>query len=395
MPPDRPSIAISRHSETSPARCNVRGYNLNARCRVPGNPFKGKLVIAANAPNVARAVACFGPLDLPADIDTFTAFLVAASRPQHRNRLHVELQALDVSNDVLGRGRAELACGASDVLTFSFKNRGSSAIQLRVAADATGPDEEVRTGTVAVDYLLAYKRNRLVDLCNAAGSDKGSEAHCRNGVPHCYALDYFHLFTPFRKHRFNLLEIGLDPNISEGGTARDAPSLRVWRRFFPRAHIYGYDSADFSFFSQERTVTFQGDQASRRNLGAFLEGAGMPTFRLIIDDGSHASSHQQTSLGVLFRQLEPGGIYVIEDLNWQPFPESPTTLRVLRRFMSSGRIQSPFIRAREARYLEGNIATIEFYRPNDSEFAVISKRDRPARRAATAGKSARDASDGR
>ena len=380
MSPDRHSIAISRHSEAGPTRCNVRGYNLNAGCRVPGTPFKGRLVMAANAPNAARAVACFGPFDLPAGTDTFTAFLAAASRPQHRNRLHVELQALDVSNDVLGRGRAELACGASDVLTFSFKNRGSSAIQLRVAAGATGADEQGPTGTVSIDYLLAYERNRLIDMCNAAGSDKGSEAHCRNGVPHCYALDYFHLFTPFRQRSFNLLEIGLDPNIPEGGTARDAPSLRVWRKFFPRAHIFGYDLADFSFFEQERTVTFQGDQASRRNLAAFLEAAGTPNFRLIIDDGSHASSHQQTSLGVLFRQLEPGGMYVIEDLNWQPFPESPTTLRVLRRFMRSGRIESPFIRAREARYLEANIAKVEVYRPNDSEFAVISKRERPIRR---------------
>ena len=340
--------------------------------------------MAANARNAERAVVCFGPLDLPAGIDTFTALLAASSKPERSNRLRVELQALDGSHEILGRGRAELQSGASDAITFSFRNRRSSAIQLRVAAKATGADEQGPSGTVAIDYLLAYERNRLIDLCNDAGSDKGSEAHCRNGVPHCYALDYFQLFTPFRRRRFNLLEIGLDPNIPEGGTARDAPSLRVWRKFFPRAHIFGYDLADFSFFDQERTVTFQGDQASRRNLAAFLEATGTPNFRLIIDDGSHASSHQQTSLGVLFRQLEPSGMYVIEDLNWQPFPESPTTLRVLRRFMSTGRIESPFIRAREARYLEANIAKVEVYRPNDSEFAVISKRERPIRRAATA-----------
>ena len=77
MPPDPHSIAISRHSEAGPTRCNVQGYNLNAGCRVPGNPFKGRLVMAANARNAERAAVCFGPLDLPAGIDTFTALLAA------------------------------------------------------------------------------------------------------------------------------------------------------------------------------------------------------------------------------------------------------------------------------------------------------------------------------
>jgi hypothetical protein len=367
------SSAISRHSGATTLRCDVRGYNLNAGCRVPGNPFKGKLVLTPNDPGAEPATVCFGPLDLAPDVNTFTAFVSSRSRPQHNNRLQVELQALDGSQDIVGRGRAELVSGASCVTTFSFRNGGSRAIQLRVAATIDGSEDQGRTGSVTLDYLLAYKRNRLIDLCNEAGSDKGTAAHCRNGVPHCYALDYFNLFNSFRTQRFNLLEIGLDPRISEGGTAQDAPSLRVWRRFFPRAQIYGYDVADFSFFEQKNTVTFQGDQASRNDLAAFLEHAGTPTFRVIIDDGSHASSHQQTSLGVLFRQLEPGGLYVIEDLNWQPYPESPTTLRVLRRFMSRGRIESPFIRAREARYLEANIDSIETFRPNDSEFAVITK----------------------
>src|SRR5438445_13894138 len=44
---------------------------------------------------------------------------------------------------------------------------------------------------------------------------------------------------------------------------------------------------------------------------------------IIIDDGSHASVHQHLTLGVLFPSLKPGGLFVIEDLDWQP-PEIPS-----------------------------------------------------------------------
>lgn len=41
-------------------------------------------------------------------------------------------------------------------------------------------------------------------------------------------------------------------------------------------------------------------------------------FDIIIDDGSHASYHQQLTLEMLFPTLKPGGLYAIEDLDWQP-----------------------------------------------------------------------------
>jgi len=41
-------------------------------------------------------------------------------------------------------------------------------------------------------------------------------------------------------------------------------------------------------------------------------------FDIIIDDGSHASWHQQLTLRTLFPRLEKGGLYIIEDLHYQP-----------------------------------------------------------------------------
>jgi hypothetical protein len=42
-----------------------------------------------------------------------------------------------------------------------------------------------------------------------------------------------------------------------------------------------------------------------------------PRFDIIIDDASHASYHQQLAFKTLWKQLAPGGLYIIEDLHWQ------------------------------------------------------------------------------
>lgn len=171
-----------------------------------------------------------------------------------------------------------------------------------------------------------------------------------------------------------MLEIGLETPSTDTGNTTDAPSLRVWRQYFPHAHIYGYDINDFSFFEQERTVTFRGDQSSRDDLGRFLAEHGDGGFRLVIDDGSHASSHQQVSLAALFPHVDPGGLYVIEDLQWQPFEESLKTSDFLRRYIDTGAIESPFISADEARELAATIESVDVLKPNDAEIGVIRKR---------------------
>ena len=52
-------------------------------------------------------------------------------------------------------------------------------------------------------------------------------------------------------------------------------------------------------------------------------------FDVIIDDGSHACDHIVASLEILFLQLKPGGIYVIEDLNLA----SPCVTDLMKSFM--------------------------------------------------------------
>ena len=314
----------------------------------------------------------FRPNELPEHYDTFTAFFRGSERPPNEHTLRLRASLVDDAGAIHADSTLRLRPGAYAHTTLSFDPSSTG-----VALDCALTFEHFAGGTdyghIRMTYLLAYQTNPLVTLCNAARTDKGTERYSGRGVPHCYALEYHAQFAPFRDDEFSMLEIGLDDRSKTSGRPHDAPSLRVWREYFPRATLYGYDINDFSFLEMERTFTFQGDQSSRVDLDRFVAEHGEPTFRLIIDDGSHASSHQQASLAALFHQLEPGGLYVIEDLHWQPFPEEPSTVDVLTAFNESGRIDSPFIPDGDARYLEDALAAVEIHAPNDSPFAVLHK----------------------
>jgi hypothetical protein len=334
----------------------------------------GPVVLMPNGPASEAVAAEFGPLRLREGTDTMTFFLVSSDAHPHSNKLQVELAVTDRSQRTLASERAQLGCGESACVTVTFGAAGPNGLSVRMAvsfAEFAGGDHY---GNVRLNYLLAYQGNELIDLFNTAGSDKGTQRGIgRAGVPHCYAVEYFELFRGFRDDAFRMLEIGLQSHEGDDYTPSDAPSLRVWREFFPNADLYGYDINDFSFFEQERTTVVRADQSSREDLAGFVSDHGRG-FRLILDDGSHAASHQQISLGALFRAVEPGGMYVIEDLHWQPFPETPTTTEVLREFIDHGQMRSPFLTAEEQRYLDENIERVQIHQPNDSEFAVIHKR---------------------
>lgn len=365
---------FSLHTDATAHRCNVQAFNLNSWCRVPGTPFAPGLVLLPNPPGTDRVSVIFGPIALSGELDTITCLLVSPDQPAHDNRLGVDIEVLDSAHGALARSRTRLGSGSRDSPTLTFPHGERDRVHLRIGVSfshfAGGP----AFGSVRLHYAVAYQVNPLVDLFNAAGSDKGTQAYWGEGFPHCYALDYHAVLAPFRDDAFNMLEIGLDTASQASGDPDDAPSLRVWHEFLPNAELYGYDINDFGFFQQPRTRTFQGDQSSRADLARFLETFERPRFRVVIDDGSHASSHQQISLAALFPHVEPSGVYIIEDLNWQPYAESPTTLEMLSGFNERGVIESPVIEPEEALELEASIEAVEIHKPNDSELAVIRKK---------------------
>jgi len=107
-----------------------------------------------------------------------------------------------------------------------------------------------------------------------------------------------------------LLEIG----VQKGG------SLKMWADYLVDADaIHGVDIKERCKAGPEaydkRIKVFVGDQSDE----VFLEGLG--NYDVIIDDGSHVNLHQRETLKTLWSHVNPGGLYVVEDLHTSYWPE--------------------------------------------------------------------------
>lgn len=211
----------------------------------------------------------------------------------------------------------------------------------------------------------------LTRLANRLGSDKGDQHYDR----HNYTRVYSALFAPLREQPLRLLEIGLlhilakewaDRSKRSMGTtsATRAPSLEMWSAYFPNATIFGFDINDFSSVQIERCKIVRGDMGSREDLTKLVNERNGP-FDIIIDDASHASHHQQIALGFLFPYLNPGGLYIIEDLTYQPSDlernDIPKTLEILRRAALTSSFHTPVMTDEERLYLQREVDEIALF----------------------------------
>ena len=148
-------------------------------------------------------------------------------------------------------------------------------------------------------WARLYNRD-LKNLAILHGTDKYGA--------HYYIKHYLYHFKKLRSQKLNVLEIGVGgyQNPQKGGN-----SLRMWRDFFPKSHIFGIDIHDKSYHDEKRIKTFRGSQTD----GSFLQKVKreMGDIHIIIDDGSHINEHVISTFKCLFPLLDKNGIYVIED----------------------------------------------------------------------------------
>ena len=137
-------------------------------------------------------------------------------------------------------------------------------------------------------------------------TDKASYAHD-------FCSIYDATFGAMRDEPITLLEIGV----------ADGASIRMWLEYFPNAKVIGLDlepgDNDTAYKKHAphpehpRFTLYLGDQTDRDVLRTV--GKCEAPIDIVIDDGCHTMEAQQTSLGVLFQFVKPGGLYVVEDLH--------------------------------------------------------------------------------
>ena len=243
----------------------------------------------------------------------------------------------------------------------------------------------VRSAITSIFVQAGYYPNRLdvlTRLADLKGSDKGNLHDA-----HLYTRVYHRFFNALRLDTLTVLELGLSrPDIegrrtvcgADGATSKTAtraPSLEMWRVYFPNARIFGFDIDDFTAVRIPNCEIMRGDMSSRNDLGALVTRIGGP-IDILIDDGSHASHHQQIALGFLFPYVRPSGLYIIEDLHWQdPKLERPgacKTRDILRRFQIDGKFNSGYLSDDEQRYVEDYTSDVRLF---DSQSIRIDSAD--------------------
>lgn len=168
-------------------------------------------------------------------------------------------------------------------------------------------------------------------LCDIYGSDKGSEigeSHVYGRPSHNYTKVYSALFSQIKLETLCVFECGLGTNnenysASMGPNGKPGASLRVWRDYFPNAKIYGADIDKDVLFNEDRIFTGYMDQTSPISIARFWKNHNIRP-NIIIDDGLHEYTAGICLYENSFERLEPGGIYIIEDIREEDVPKYKT-----------------------------------------------------------------------
>lgn len=158
-------------------------------------------------------------------------------------------------------------------------------------------------GNIVLNFLYL-----LNVICLKKDFKSISRAFCSNRHSSGLAELYEPLFNKIKNKQFgNILEIGIGGHNDFTGGA----GLRSLQKFFKKKTIYGLDIINKKHLSRNNIIIIQGSQIDNTILKKFKN----IKFDLIIDDGSHYPYHQLKSFNKLFKNINPGGVYIIEDLN--------------------------------------------------------------------------------
>jgi hypothetical protein len=121
------------------------------------------------------------------------------------------------------------------------------------------------------------------------------------------------------RHYFDIYErhfqkfVGREVHVAEVGVYSGG-SLKMWRDFFGEGcRVYGIDIEESArAYEDEVTQIFVGDQADRSFWSRFR--AVVPRVDILIDDGGHLAEQQIVTLEEILPHLQPGGVYVCEDV---------------------------------------------------------------------------------
>jgi hypothetical protein len=152
-------------------------------------------------------------------------------------------------------------------------------------------------------FFIDYKKlkTNLCLLGQKYDTDKSSQRNNVSDTNHChpYTIFYHSLFLNAKDLKLNIAEFGI------GG------SIPMWKDYFQNSTIWGFDNNTnlIQSFPNSYYIDLQNPQSTKEILNQINK-----TFDLIIDDTIHEVPNQIQTFNILNKFLNPGGIYIMEDV---------------------------------------------------------------------------------
>ena len=190
---------------------------------------------------------------------------------------------------------------------------------------------------VQIDTSLYNTNNYLSELCELYGSDKGfvniEKKTPYDWDPHAYSIIYNNLFSHCRENIKLVFECGIGTNnlnFESNMTLNGKPgaSLKVWKDYFVNAQIFGADIDRNILFKEDRIETYHVNQLDQESIIKMWNNIKKKDFDLIIDDGLHNYKAALTLFLNSYEKLKKGGIYIIEDLDFEYLDQLKKALEI-------------------------------------------------------------------
>ncbi|WP_299303098.1 hypothetical protein [uncultured Litoreibacter sp.] len=193
-------------------------------------------------------------------------------------------------------------------------------------------------GTAIPVVSNADKKGRggvnLTDIADELSLDQGSQKHSFTELYHM-------LLQPNRLKALNMVLLGMgDAEDAENGIS---PTLPMWLKYLTKAKITAIDERAYSKVKDKRVTTIKASFDTRPPLAAIA--GKLDKVDLVLDDASHLSHHQQNAFAEFFPTLKSGGLYIVEDLRFQPKNREnsgyPKTAALFQGYLRDGAFKHP------------------------------------------------------
>jgi len=165
-----------------------------------------------------------------------------------------------------------------------------------------------------IDNVFFKKDKTLEYLFSYFGTDKAIFDKLNNRKGHGYSPFYEKIFSPLKKKKLKLLEIG----------SFSGASAAAFANYFYDIEIFCLDINISNFIYKSNQIKVFGlDIRNTSSLENFIKKIGFikndSFFDIIIDDGSHRLSDMLFSINYFFPHLIKDGLYIIEEYNFPKY----------------------------------------------------------------------------